>query len=97
MSSLNADPLVLFRSAERDAMPTDWRRARAVVPLIVGTYVAYIGATVRTDFFNVDVIRTLDAELVAEVDQLSLFEREGVLREICDPVAAPAYFDMSRR
>jgi hypothetical protein len=93
MSSLNADPLVLFRSVKRDAMPTDWRRARAVVPLIAGTYVAYIGATVWTDFFNVDVTRTLDAELAAEVDQLSLFEREGVLREICDPAVAPAYFE----
>jgi len=29
--------------------------ARAVVPLIVGTYAAYIGATVWTDYFNIDV------------------------------------------
>jgi hypothetical protein len=55
-----------------------------VVPLIVGTYAAYIGATVSTDYFNVDVIRTLDGALAAEVDQLPLFERETVLREICD-------------
>jgi hypothetical protein len=63
-----------------------------VVPLIVGTYAAYIGATVWTDYFNVDVIRTLDGALAAEVDQLPLFERETVLREICDPAVDPAYF-----
>jgi hypothetical protein len=45
LSSLNADPLTLFSSAKRAAQPTDWLRARAVVPLIVGTYAAYIGAT----------------------------------------------------
>jgi hypothetical protein len=43
LSSLNADPLTLFSSAKRVAQPTDWLRARAVVPLIVGTYAAYIG------------------------------------------------------
>lgn len=93
LSSLNADPVVLFRSARRAALPDDWRRARAVVPLIVGTYAAYIGATVWTDYFNVDVTRTLDPELAAEVEQLSLFEREGVLREICDPAVDPTYFE----
>jgi hypothetical protein len=34
-----------------------------------------LGATVWTDYFNVDVIRTLDGALAAEVDQLPLFER----------------------
>jgi hypothetical protein len=29
-----------------------------------------------TDYFNVDVIRTLDGALAAEVDQLPLFERK---------------------
>lgn len=93
LSSLNADPLTLFSAAKRAAQPTDWLRARAVVPLIVGTYAAYVGATVWTDYFNVDVIRVLDAELAAEVDQLPLFERETVLREICDPAVAPSYFE----
>ena len=46
-----------------------------------------------TDYFNVDVIRMLDDELAAEVDQLPLFERETVLREICDPAVAPSYFE----
>jgi hypothetical protein len=92
LSSLNADPLTLFSSAKRAAQPTDWLRARAVVPLIVGTYAEYIGVKVWTDYFNVDVIRTLDGALAAEVDQLPLFERETVLREICDPAVDPAYF-----
>jgi hypothetical protein len=93
MSSLNADPLTLFSSAKRAAQPTDWLRARAVVPLVIGTYAAYVGATVWTDYFNIDVVRTLDDELAAEVEQLSLFERELVLREICDPAVDPAYFE----
>lgn len=93
LSSLNADPLTLVSAARRASLPADWKRARAVVPLIVGTYAAYIGATVWSDFFNVDVTRTLDPELAAEVEQLSLFEREGVLREICDPAVDPTYFE----
>jgi hypothetical protein len=93
LSSLNADPLVLVSSAKRDAQPTDWLRARAVVPLIIGTFAAYVGATVWNDYFNVDVLRTLDDELAAEIEQLSMFEREGVLREVCDPAVDPAYFE----
>jgi hypothetical protein len=68
LSSLNADPLTLVSSAKRAAQPTDWLRARAVVPLIVGA-------------------------LAAEVEQLSLFERQSLLQEICGPSVDPSYFE----
>jgi hypothetical protein len=93
LSSLNAGPPTLVSSAKRAAQPTDWLRARAVVPLIVGADAAYVGATVWTDYFNVDVFRTLDGALAAEVEQLSLFERQSVLQEICDPGVDPSYFE----
>jgi len=93
LSSLNADPLTLVSSAKRAAQPTDWLRALAVVPLIVGAYAAYVGATVWTDYFNFDVVRTLDGALAAEVEQLSLFERQSGLQEICGPGVDPSYFE----
>jgi hypothetical protein len=34
--SLNADPFTLFSSARRVALPKDWMRVRAIVPLVVG-------------------------------------------------------------
>jgi hypothetical protein len=37
---------------------------------------------------DVDVTRTLDADLAAEMAQPSLAERKGVLRQICDPAVA---------
>ena len=93
LSSLNADPLTMFSSAKRASQPTDWLRARAVVPLVLGTFAAYLGATVWTDYFNVDVVRTLDGALAAEVEQLSLFERVSVRGGICDPGIDPSYFE----
>jgi hypothetical protein len=93
LSSLNADPLVLFSGARRAAQRTDWLRARAVVPLIVGTYAAYLGATAWTDYFGIGVVRTLDEAQAAELARLTLFERENVMETLCDPGIASTYFE----
>jgi hypothetical protein len=93
LSSLNADPLVLFSGARRAALPADWLRARAVVPLIVGAYAAYLGATAWSDYFGLGALRTLDEAQAAELAQLSLFERENLLETICDPGIASTYFE----
>jgi hypothetical protein len=92
MSSINADPLTLFSSRKRAAWPRDWLRVRAVVPLIVGTFVAYIGATVFTDFFDIDVVRTVDPQMAAEVGQLPLNEKLDVLSHLCQNAVNPWYF-----
>ncbi len=94
-SSLNADPMTLFSSAKRAAASADWLRVRAIVPLIIGTYAAYLGATAWSDYLNVDVTRELgeDPELAAELDELSLFEREGLLQEVCKGAISPTYFE----
>lgn len=92
VSSINADPLTLFSSRKRAALRRDWLRVRAVVPLIVGTFAAYIGATVFTDFFDVDVIRKLDSEMAAEIAQLPFNERLDVLSHLCSNAVNPFYF-----
>jgi hypothetical protein len=92
MSSINADPLTLFSSRKRATMRRDWLRVRAVVPLIVGTFAAYIGATVFNDFFDVDVVRTLDPEMAAEVHRLPLNEQLDVLSHLCSNAVNPFYF-----
>jgi hypothetical protein len=46
-ASLNADPLALFSTARRVALPTDWMRVRAIVPLVLGAWLCYLAASVR--------------------------------------------------
>jgi hypothetical protein len=41
-SALNADPMTLFSPRLRDAWPRDWIRAHSTLPLIVGTFFAYV-------------------------------------------------------
>ena len=92
LSALNADPLTLFSARRRAASPVDWERARPTVPLIVGTYAAYLGATAWTDYFNVGVMRALEPDVAAELDQMSLAEREGLLSQLCDGAVSAGYF-----
>ena len=73
--SLNGDPLTIFSSARRAAKPRDWVRVRAVVPLMIGTFVCYLAATAFDDFFDLDTVRTLDPELAAEVAAMPLGEQ----------------------
>ena len=83
-ASLNSDPLTLFNTSRRMALPTDWRRVRAIVPLVLGTYLCYLAASAYVDYFNVDTTRTLDAataELVAEMD---VSQQMAVLSQLCE-------------
>jgi hypothetical protein len=93
MSSLNADPMTLLSTRKRAALPVDWLRVRAVVPLIVGTLAAYVGATVWTDYFDLDVVRALDPEMAAEVAGLSLPDQQEVLNQLCTGGVSPRYFE----
>lgn len=92
VASLNSDPLTLFSTARRVAMPTDWQRVRAIVPLVLGTYLCYLAASAYVDYFNVDTMRTLDAateELVAEMD---VSQQMAVLSQLCEGAISPVFF-----
>lgn len=91
-ASLNSDPLTLFRTAGRVALPTDWQRVRAIVPLVLGTYLCYLAASAYVDYFNVDTMRTLDAataELVADMD---VSQQMAVLSQLCEGAISPVFF-----
>ncbi|UUO02811.1 hypothetical protein M4D79_05880 [Mycolicibacterium novocastrense] len=90
--SLNADPVTLLCGARRRAAPTDWMRMRAVVPLVVGTFVCYLAATAFDDFFDLDSQRTLDPDLAAEVDAMPLPQHLGAMATLCEGAVSPAFF-----
>lgn len=91
-ASLNADPLVLFSTARRMALPTDWVRVRAIVPLVVGAWVCYLAATAFVDYFDVDTLRTLDAATAAEVANMPVPEQMAVLAQLCEGAISPVFF-----
>jgi hypothetical protein len=41
-STLNADPMTLFRPRLREERPRDWARTHSTLPLIIGTFLGYI-------------------------------------------------------
>jgi hypothetical protein len=90
--SLNANPLVLFSRTRRAAAPTDWARVRAVVPLVIGTFVCYVAATAFDDFFDLDTVRTLDQEMAAEVAAMPLPQQLGALATLCEGAVSSAFF-----
>ncbi|MBS1690950.1 MAG: hypothetical protein JST91_01775 [Actinobacteria bacterium] len=90
--SLNADPLTLFSRDRRVAMPRDWARMRATVPLMVGTFACYVAATAFDDFFDLDTVRVLDPEMQAEVAAMPLPEQLGAWATLCEGAVSPAYF-----
>lgn len=90
--ALNANPLTLFSRGRRDAAPTDWARVRAVVPLVVGTFVCYLAATAFDDFFDLDTVRVLDPEMAAEVAAMPLPQRLGAVTTLCEGAVSPALF-----
>jgi hypothetical protein len=92
MVSLNGDPLTLFSRVRRSAQQTDWVRVRAVVPLVIGTFVCYIASTAFDDFFDLDTVRVLDAEMEAEVAAMPIAERLGALATLCEGAVSPAFF-----
>jgi hypothetical protein len=48
--------------------------------------------TVFDDVFDIDVIRTLDPQTAAKVDQLSLADQQEVLWQICRNAVSPGFF-----
>jgi hypothetical protein len=92
MSSINADPSTLFSSRRRSLLQRDWVRVRALVPLIAGILACYIGATLFTDLFDVDVVRTVPPEMATEVAQLPLADHLDVLDHLCKNAVNPWYF-----
>src|SRR5262249_2034852 len=94
MSSLNADPLTLLSSRKRVALKRDWLRISAVVPLIIGTFAAYLGATVFVDFFDIAIVRSIDPETAAAIAALPLHERLGVEAQLCSAAVNPNYFGL---
>jgi hypothetical protein len=92
MVSLNADPLTLFSRERRLAEPTDWARVRATVPLVIGTFACFIASTVFDDFFDLDTVRVLDAEMEAEVAAMPLPEQLGAWATLCEGAVSPAFF-----
>ena len=91
-ASLNADPLALFSTARRVALPTDWVRVRAVVPLVVGTWLCYLAASAFVDLFNVDTTRALDPATAEEVADMPIAEQMAVLSQLCESAISPVFF-----
>jgi hypothetical protein len=92
-ASLNADPLALFSTARRVALPTDWVRVRAVVPLVLGTWLCYLAASAFVDYFDVDTMRAIDSATAQEVADLALPQQMAVLSQLCEGAISPVFFN----
>ena len=92
-ASLNADPLALFSTARRVALPTDWMRVRAVVPLVLGTWLCYLAASAFVDYFDVDTLRAIDPATAEEVADLPLPQQMAVLSQLCEGAISPVFFN----
>jgi hypothetical protein len=92
-ASLNADPLALFSTARRVALPTDWVRVRAVVPLVLGTWLCYLAASAFVDYFDVDTLRAIDPATAEEVADLPLPQQMAVLSQLCEGAISPVFFN----
>lgn len=91
-ASLNADPLTLLSTARQVALPTDWARVRAIVPLVLGTWACYLAASAFVDVFDVDTMRTLDATTAAEVATLPEADKMALLSQLCEGAISPTFF-----
>ena len=91
-SALNADPLALLRTTRRVALSRDWARVRAIVPLVLGTWVCYLAAGAFIDYFDVDTVRALDPAIGEEVTQLPFTEQTAVLSQLCEGAISPVFF-----
>ncbi|BBX00825.1 hypothetical protein BST36_00180 [Mycolicibacterium moriokaense] len=93
-ASLNADPLTLINTERRLMLPVDWSRVRAIVPLVIGTWLCYLAATAYIDLFDIDTIRTLDPALESEIAELSESEQIAVIAELCSGAISPTFFQL---
>lgn len=91
-ASLNADPLTLLSGRSRAALPVDWARVRAIVPLVVGTWLCYLAASVYVDYFDAGATRFLDPLVEAEVLELTPAEQFSVLSQLCQGAISPVFF-----
>ena len=91
-ASLNADPLALFSTVRRVALPTDWVRVRAIVPLVFGTSLCYLAASAFVDYFDVDTVRVLDPATADEVAEMPMPEQMAVLSQLCEGAISPGFF-----
>ena len=93
-ASLNADPLALFSTARRVALPTDWARVRAVVPLVFGTWLCYLAASAFVDYFDLRAVRALDPATADKVAELPIPEQMAVLSQLCQGAISPVFFEL---
>lgn len=93
-ASLNADPLALFSTARRVALPTDWVRVRAVVPLVFGTWLCYLAASAFVDYFDVRAVRALDPATADKVAEMPIPEQMAVLSQLCEGAISPVFFQL---
>lgn len=93
VSSLNADPLTLFSARRRVELPLDWQRVRAVVPLVIGTYVAFAGATLWWDHNSSDAVRELDPAAAAAAQNMPPAERLQFYAVACSGAVSSRFFD----
>lgn len=91
-AALNADPLALFSTARRVALPTDWVRVRAIVPLVFGTWLCYLAASAFVDYFDIGTLRALDTATAEEVADLPIAEQMAVLSQLCEGAISPVFF-----
>jgi len=93
-ASLNADPLALFSTARRVALPTDWARVRAVVPLVFGTWLCYLAASAFVDYFDLRAVRALDPATADKVAEMPITEQMAVLSQLCEGAISPVFFQL---
>jgi hypothetical protein len=93
-ASLNADPLALFSTARRVALPTDWVRVRAVVPLVFGTWLCYLAASAFVDYFDLRAVRALDPATADKVAEMPIPEQMAVLSQLCEGAISPMFFQL---
>jgi hypothetical protein len=93
-ASLNADPLALFSTARRVALPTDWARVRAVVPLVFGTWLCYLAASAFVDYFDLRAVRALDPATADKVAEMPIPEQMAVLSQLCQGAISPVFFEL---
>jgi hypothetical protein len=91
-ASLNADPLTLLSAGRRVALPIDWARVRAIVPLVLGTWLCYLAASAFVDYFDVGTQRQIDPATASEVADLPMHEQAAVLSQLCQSAISPAFF-----
>jgi len=93
-ASLNADPLALFSTARRVALPTDWPRVRAVVALLFGTWLCCLTASALVDYFDLRAVRALDPATADKVAEMPIPEQMAVLSQLCQGAISPVFFEL---